>query len=104
MSVTHHHQNPIESICTINEIVNIINKLNMANSFGYDEIPIKIVKSNSYYITSPLTYIINRSLAIGIFLDRLQFSEIIPIYKKGDKNLISNYRPICILTSFSKIF
>jgi Notch-like protein len=82
----------------------MINKLNMTNSFGYDEIPIKILKSNSYYISSPLTYIINRSLETGIFPDRLKFSEIIPIYKNGDKNLISNYRPISILTSFSKIF
>jgi hypothetical protein len=46
----------------------------------------------------------NRSLATGIFPDRLKFSEIKPIYKNGDKNLISNYRPISLLTSFSKIF
>jgi hypothetical protein len=89
---------------TTNEIVNIINKLNMTNSFGYDEIPIKILKSSSYYISSPLTYIINRSLATGIFPDQLKFSEIILIYKKGDKNLISNCRPISILTASSQIF
>jgi hypothetical protein len=56
---------------TTNEIVNIINKLNMTNLFGYDKIPIKILKSSSYYISSPLTYIINRSLATGIFPNRL---------------------------------
>jgi Notch-like protein len=89
---------------TTNDIVYIINKLKMTNSFGYDKIPVKILQSSSYYISSPLTYIINRSLATGIFPDRLKFSEIIPIYKKGDKNLISNSRPISILTSFSKIF
>jgi hypothetical protein len=77
----------------------------MTNSFGYDEIPLKILKSNLYYTSSPLTYIINRLLATGIFPNRLKYSEIIPIYKKkGDKDLISNYRPISILTSFSKIF
>jgi hypothetical protein len=56
------------------------------------------------YISSPLTYVINRSLSTGIFPDRLKFSEIKPIYKKGEKNLISNYRPMSLLTSFSKIF
>jgi hypothetical protein len=75
----------------------------MTNSYGYDEIPIKILKNSVHYITSPLTYIINRSLVTGIFPDRLKFSEIKPIYKKGDKNLISNYRPISLLTSFSTI-
>jgi len=43
-------------------------------------------------------------LSLGIFPSRLQFSEIKPLFKKGDKSNISDYRPISILTSFSKIF
>jgi Notch-like protein len=69
-----------------------------------NEIPVKILKNCPYFIISPLIYIINRSLTTGIFPNRLTFPEIQPIYKKGDKNSISNYRPISLLTSFSKIF
>jgi hypothetical protein len=90
------------SFVTTKEIENIINNLKMTNSYGYDEIPVKILKNCLHFITSPLTYIINRSLATGTFPDRLKFSEIKPIYKKGDKNLISNYRPTSLLTSFFK--
>jgi hypothetical protein len=43
-------------------------------------------------------------LATGIFPSRLKFSEVRPIFKKGNKNEVSNYRPISLLTSFSKIF
>jgi hypothetical protein len=43
-------------------------------------------------------------LTTGIFPTRLKFSEIRPIFKKGDTNDTSNYRPISLLTSFSKIF
>jgi Notch-like protein len=92
------------SYVTTNEIGNIIDKLKMTNSSGYDEISIKVLKSRKHFIISPLTYIINRSLATGKFPDRLKFSEIKPIYKNGDRNVISNYRPISLLMSFSKIF
>jgi retron-type reverse transcriptase len=43
-------------------------------------------------------------LSTGIFPARLKYSQIHPIHKKGDEVDISNYRPISVLTSFSKIF
>jgi len=52
-------------------------------------------------MVSPLTYICNRMLSTGAFLDRLKFSEIKPIYIYiSDKILITNYRPISLLPLF----
>jgi F0F1-type ATP synthase alpha subunit len=51
---------------------------------------------------SPLTYICNKSSCAGIFPTRLKYSQINPIFKKGCKTDLSNYRPISLLTSFSK--
>jgi hypothetical protein len=78
--------------------------LKSSNSFGYDEIPTKILKSCSSYISIPLNYICNRIFTTGVFPDRLKYAIIRPIFKKGNKKDICNYRPISILTSFSKIF
>ena len=44
------------------------------------------------------------SLNSGVFPTRLEYSIITPLHKKGNKNNVANYRPISILTSFSKIF
>ena len=51
-----------------------------------------------------LTYFIDKSFETGVFPDSLKLAKVIPIYKSGDKTLLSSYRPISILNSFSKIF
>ena len=86
------------------EISSIIKSIKTKNTYGYDEVSTKILKISSNYITSPLTYICNRVILSGHFPDRLKFSIVKPIYKTGDKKNYSNYRPISLLTSFSKIF
>jgi Notch-like protein len=43
-------------------------------------------------------------LSTGTFPSRLKYAEIKPIFKKGDKNKMVNFRPISLLTSFSKAF
>jgi hypothetical protein len=80
------------------EISEIIKTFRTKGSHGYDEISVKILK-----ISSPLTYISNKMLSSCIFPERLKYAEIKPLFKNGCKNDPSNYRPISVLTSFSKI-
>ena len=87
-----------------NEINKIIKSLNLKKSSGYEEISTKIMKISAPFICSPLNYICNKSLLSGIFLTRLKYSIINPVYKKGERDNISNYRPISLLTAFSKVF
>jgi hypothetical protein len=69
---------------TTKEIKEIIKSSKSKSSHGYDEIPQNIVKKKSLpSILSPLTYICNKSLSLGIFPARLKYSQINPIYEKG---------------------
>ena len=78
--------------------------LKSQDSRGYDEISTKLLKISSPFISSPLNYICNVVLIKRIFPDRLKFSIINPLYKKGNKTDVSNYIPVSLLTQFSKIF
>ena len=73
------------------------------NFYCYDETSSRILKVSAPYVLSPLMYIFDKILSTGIFPGRLKFSEVKPLYKKGDKTEFSNYRPIPLLTLFSKI-
>ena len=55
-------------------------------------------------LIKPLTVIVNQMINTGIFSQMLKIAKVVPLYKKGDKNLLINYRPISLLPSISKIF
>lgn len=86
------------------EIEKIIKSLKTKNSYGYDEVSTRILKISAPYISAPLNYICNKSIRSGIFPSRLKYSMVKPIFKKGDSTNMINYRPISLLTSFSKVF
>lgn len=53
---------------------------------------------------SVLTNIINSSFVTGTFPSQMKIAKVVPIHKSGPKTEVSNYRPISLLSSFSKIF
>ena len=71
---------------------------------GYDNISMRVIKHSIHLISAPLSNIINLSLQKGIFPDKLKLTKVIPIYKANDPSLFTNYRPISLLSNFSKFF
>jgi len=86
------------------EVLNIINGLKNKTSFGLDEIPINIIKFAKDFIAQPLSDLINCSFNTGIFPNNLKQAKVIPVFKSGDCSQLTNYRPISLLNSFSKIY
>ena len=86
------------------EIELIIKQLKNKSSPGLDEIPNNVIKFAAGFISDPLAALINSSISTGIFPNKLKEAKVIPVFKSGDSSLVTNYRPISILNSFSKIF
>ena len=55
------------------------------------------------HICTPLQHIFNLSFSTGQHPDILKISKTIPIYKKGSRLSVSNYRPISLLSNLNKI-
>ena len=93
----------------VNEVYidNVINiKLKNKSSCGYDNISNKHIKYARSVLIKPLTLLINQCLhtGVGLYPSQLKMSRVKPLFKSGDKSLFSNYRPISLLPSLSKIF
>lgn len=85
------------------EIFLIIKSLSNNKAPGYDNITPTVIKSISTSIVHVLVYIFNLSLSSGEFPEKLKKAIITPLFKKNDKYNPSNYRPIALLSIFSKI-
>ena len=83
-----------------NEIINIVIMLKSSFSKGNDDISSKIVQNVIMEIASPLSMVLNVSLATETFPDKLRIEKIVPMYKYDDKLLVNNYRPISDLPFF----
>uniref|UniRef100_A0A3Q3BKX6 Reverse transcriptase domain-containing protein n=1 Tax=Kryptolebias marmoratus TaxID=37003 RepID=A0A3Q3BKX6_KRYMA len=85
------------------EIKNIVKNLASKRSKDWVNMDMRVVKDIMDYVIEPFTYICNLSFQNGVFPDGMKIAKVIPIYKNGEKNLFTNYRPISLLPQFSKI-
>jgi hypothetical protein len=85
------------------ELLGIVKSLKNKKSCGADNITTYILKQNISELVDPLVHIFNMSLSNGVFPSKLKLAKVIPLFKKGDNRIISNYRPISLLSVFSKI-
>ena len=87
--------------CDTDEIIKIIS--GFANGKASD-IPVRIVKRAAPVLAKILKLLYNNCISEGIFPSSLKTGRISPVFKKGDEQLIENYRPVPILPIFGKIF
>ena len=88
---------------TENDVWNVIAQLKNSSA-GWDHFPAIVAKQCINGYITPLTHVINLSLIQGVFPSELKLARVVPIYKNGDRQQITNYRPISVTSFFSKVF
>lgn len=86
------------------DILNKIKRLDIYKCAGPDNIPSVFIKRCRTQLALPLAIIFNYSLKHGTFPAEWKKARVTPIHKKDDESDVSNYRPISILSCFSKLF
>ena len=89
---------------TESEVSKKFQEIDASKMYGIDGIPPKILKWADFLLIPILTKIFNRCVETGIYPDNLKVARVTPVFKGGNKNTVTTYRPISILTQFNRIF
>ena len=85
------------------EIRSIIGKLPNKSSSGHDNISNILLKNLQDSLIPLLTLLFNNSLKDGVFPQGMKAADVTPLHKNRETYLVTNYRPISLLITISKI-
>jgi Notch-like protein len=85
------------------KILRCIDKLEDKKTLDMMGLSTNLIKKVRYSLHTPLAHIFTQSLATGVVPSKLKIVKIVPIFKAGNASDANNYRPISLLSSFSKI-
>ena len=88
---------------TEDEVIGIVKTCKHKTSTDSNDLSMSVIKKVIQPITLPLTAIFNMSFQTGVFPSSMKLAKIIPVFKSGSKAEFNNYRPISLLSQFSKI-
>ncbi|RUA05525.1 MAG: hypothetical protein DSY43_04445 [Gammaproteobacteria bacterium] len=85
-------------------ILKLLKTIDGKKATGLDNIPCKLLKIAADIVAPSLTRVFNQSIATGVFPIDWKLARVTPIFKKGSKSDLNNYRPISVLPVVAKIF
>ena len=89
-------------IITETEVIDILKILKLNKATGPDCISNRKLTCNTVCV--PLTKLFNLSLKNLIFPELWKMAHVMPLFKKGEKSLSSNYRPVSLTSNVGKSF
>ena len=84
-------------------VTNLLKNINENKATGPDQIPGKLLKICAEELTDVFTIFFQNSLEQGKIPDNWKLAHIFPLFKKGDKTNVENYRPISLTSIACKL-
>ena len=89
---------------TTKEVFDLLKNLKVAKPLGPSKIPAWALRDAKSALAEPLCFLINEYIKVGEFPEPLKHANVIPLFKKGDPQDPTNYRPISITGALAKVF
>ncbi|PFX20621.1 putative RNA-directed DNA polymerase from transposon X-element, partial [Stylophora pistillata] len=90
-------------VVSVDETLDILRTLDTNKAIGHDKLPTIVLKECAESLAPSITAIMNFGLNNGIQLSDWKKANVPPIFKKGKKELVENYRPVSLLPVISKV-
>ena len=94
----------LDGIITVQEIKTVLHKLKTGKSSGLDDISPEMLKLLNGNAITFLKDFFNYIFEHGLYPDEWAKAIIVPIFKKGNSDLVDNYRGISLLSAVSKCY
>ena len=85
------------------DVFEVLSHLNVNKACGPDGICPRLLKEGAQELSTSLSFMFNKSLQDGVLPIDWTSANITPIFKKGDKHLVNNYRPISLTSIVCKV-
>ena len=81
-------------------ILKILRDIDTSKAAGFNKLPGRFLKDSANVLAKPATDICNLSISLNKFPSPFKLAKVKPVFKKGQKTNVSNYRPISLLHKF----
>ena len=92
-----------DTVLTPDHVAAVLRNLDNSKAHGPGGIPARLLTETAYQIAPSLCDLFNKSLRTGVVPQDWKLANVVPVYKKGDKEHVENYRPISLLSLISKV-
>ena len=87
---------------SVDEVISILKRTNISSAQPPNDIPSQVLKHCAHALAPSLAILFNVSIARSVVPSPWKVANVVPIFKKGDKHNVCNYRPISLLPIASK--